>query len=557
MNTSAEDKQRNLDRSSPYDMPHGYTDKNNENFLASLITLFKDKLSLHSVMHLMHSQFFSPDLLKDYKHDQFKFPEMPSNGTWQFIFGDFPFGVRSENPKIELAVVKTIESLKYLSEDGIGFYILSGYKNIALKNNLRELLAKEGAYINAIINLPKNFYKPYTSIRPILIIVSKKRSAKEFILQFESTECIDNVNNFFNPNYDSKSIHDGIWMEPSEFKGFINWELQRQLSLITTDYAKYETTKLSDITSAINSVSTGGNFQEIDNCVYVPKIGHSSVLSNISDLTLKHQNYYQLIIDVNKIDIFYMVSFFNSTLGKFLLESIKSGDFIPIINKTDIKELQIATPPLHIQKEIAGSIMKLNELRKILEDFESNLSLNPISSKDNLNQIDLMFEIAGKLSKPDKIKSLIRNGETETIEYKASLSLCMRENIKKKEIEDMVIKTIAAFLNSDGGDLLVGVQDDGSINGLNKEIDMFHKSNDKFMLHFKNLLQRRIGEHFYPLIHQELVDIDSKLVLLVNCKPSDKEVFVDGEDFYVRTNPATDKLTGAKQIDYIKRRFKN
>ena len=64
-----------------------------------------------------------------------------------------------------------------------------------------------------------------------------------------------------------------------------------------------------------------------------------------------------------------MVSFFNSTLGKFLLESIKSGDFIPIINKTDIKELQIATPPLHIQKEIAGSIMKLNELRKILENY--------------------------------------------------------------------------------------------------------------------------------------------------------------------------------------------
>jgi len=44
-------------------------------------------------------------------------------------------------------------------------------------------------------------------------------------------------------------------------------------------------------------------------------------------------------------------------------------------------------------------------------------------------------------------------------------------------------------------------------------------------------------------------------VFRVNCAPSDIEVFVDGKDFYVRTNPATDKLDGPKLLEYVKQRF--
>ena len=57
-------------------------------------------------------------------------------------------------------------------------------------------------------------------------------------------------------------------------------------------------------------------------------------------------------------------------------------------------------------------------------------------------------------------------------------------------------------------------------------------------------------------MNANLVKFENKKILRVECKPSDKEVFLNDRDFYVRTNPATDKLEGSAQIEYIRSRFK-
>lgn len=102
----------------------------------------------------------------------------------------------------------------------------------------------------------------------------------------------------------------------------------------------------------------------------------------------------------------------------------------------------------------------------------------------------------------------------------------------------------------------MGVNDNGSIVGLDREIDKFHNgSKDKFLLHFKNNLKSRIGEEFYPYINQKILVSGGLPVLLVECKKSASGCFLDGKDFYVRTNPSTDKLEGARLILYIKNNF--
>jgi predicted HTH transcriptional regulator len=131
-----------------------------------------------------------------------------------------------------------------------------------------------------------------------------------------------------------------------------------------------------------------------------------------------------------------------------------------------------------------------------------------------------------------------------------------KDGSKQKYIEEAVVKTIAAFLNSDGGDLFVGVDDEGQIIGIEAEVNaLFHQSNDKFLLAFKTSLKERIGEQFYPYIDQKIVGIKGSELLHVKCDKSPTEVFVDGVDFYVRTNPATDKLEGKKLLEYIRQRF--
>jgi len=54
---------------------------------------------------------------------------------------------------------------------------------------------------------------------------------------------------------------------------------------------------------------------------------------------------------------------------------------------------------------------------------------------------------------------------------------------------EIYLKAIVAFCNSAGGELLIGVADDGSIVGI--EHDGF-SNEDKFQLHLRNLLLERI-----------------------------------------------------------------
>jgi len=132
----------------------------------------------------------------------------------------------------------------------------------------------------------------------------------------------------------------------------------------------------------------------------------------------------------------------------------------------------------------------------------------------------------------------------------------LRKHTKENYIEDAVIKTIAAFLNTDGGHLLVGIADDGTLTGIQNEVELLFKNRDKFLLHLKNLLKSKIGEQFYPYIDQRIVDVSGKDILVVACDESASEVFVDQKDFYVRTNPATDRLEGRRLIEYINNHFK-
>lgn len=69
-------------------------------------------------------------------------------------------------------------------------------------------------------------------------------------------------------------------------------------------------------------------------------------------------------------------------------------------------------------------------------------------------------------------------------------------------------------------------------------------------------MNSKIGSEFYPLIDFDLFQVLDKQVLRVDCTLSQKACFYDGNEFYVRTNPATDKLEGRQLIEYVKRRFK-
>ncbi len=155
----------------------------------------------------------------------------------------------------------------------------------------------------------------------------------------------------------------------------------------------------------------------------------------------------------------------------------------------------------------------------------------------------------------DIVKALISKGESKTIEFKETFSLDVKKGTKEKYIEKSALKTIGAFLNTEGGDLLIGVNDDGEVLGIDDEINKFYKNEDKYLLNFKNHLKSKIGEGFYPLIDYQVVQVDGKSVLHVSCTLANTPCFLEEKEFYVRSGPSTDLLQGKKQHEYIQERF--
>ena len=532
----------------------------NSLLIGYIINEIKKANNLNSVLHYRYSDFFSGfGNLNKVPHEKVILlkNETPSKPKWNILLGDFPIGVKSNNPKIDLNIEKTLESLEFIDDEGIGFYIYQGYQSIINRFELNTLLESKGFFINAIFNLPKNIWKPYTAIRPIIIVVSKKNNEKTFVAEIESFSDTERIIKNYLTNTNSDNLYSGIIVDLKKFKGFSVWFYEKQIKALDSDYTKFKQLQLRDITTEISIIRLNEELEEIENAIYVPAIGNKATVTKVLDLSLKPHNYYKIVVNPEIVNNEYLSNYLNSTLGSLLLDSFKiQSEIIPRMRISDLREMNVAIPEIDIQKEVVSTIKKLQIVKSKIDSFENNISLNPITSKSVLDQIDSIIEIVSELDDNDRIKSLIRTGECKTIEFKESFALCMREGTKKKELQLEVIKTIAAFLNSDGGNLLIGVNNDGKITGLENEIDKFHKSNDKFLLNFKDILKDKIGAQFYPLINQRLVIIESKLILLVSCLPSEKVVFVENEDFYVRTNPATDKLTGTRQFEYIQNRFK-
>ena len=167
------------------------------------------------------------------------------------------------------------------------------------------------------------------------------------------------------------------------------------------------------------------------------------------------------------------------------------------------------------------------------------------------------------------IERLIRQGESEKLEFKATLRRSPRTGETDAAATFGVMKSIVGFLNSwDGGTLLVGVNDRGIlITGPADEvgtmaIDGF-ANEDEMVRALKDLIKNRIGVSVFEWLTISFTDFRNSRILRVDCEPADNHVWLKGgkngkskeEDFFLRTPAATDPLNRRELVDYIERRF--
>ena len=542
--------------------------KENNKILLNLVHNFINSFKIKKTLFLNYSSDFPifKGLSKSVTRTLFRGQPISSDKKkFDLIIGNFPFGVlrrewinkdKEINIKTRANWIDMFKSLFSLNDSGYGIFVVESFHQSAEWLKFQEQLRKKGFFINAIFNAPQGILRPQTYLQPNLIIISRIENPQLFIAELNYLESLETIISNFKNLFNSRSLDTGELIDENSFKGFNHYKITSEINALEKQYKNYKKYKLKEVALDIILGSTKKTFKDRPNSIYLPKIGTSPIVSRLSDLKIKQQNYFQIVLDENIVKNEYLELFFLSALGKITLKVLTTESIIPHINKTFLLEAYVLIPNFSEQEMLITSTKKLALLKEKVDIFNNEIAFNPKSARSIQDKIDIMLSALDEGTETEKIMRTLRTGESKTIEFKQTLSVDVKTDKKEKYIEKTVLKTLVAFLNTDGGILLVGVGDDKNIIGIQEEIQKYYKNDDKFLLHLGNLIKTSIGENFYHFIDYHLVDIENCKILQIDCKPSNKECFFESNEFYVRTNPATDKLEGPKMVDYILNHFR-
>ncbi|QKK24726.1 GmrSD restriction endonuclease domain-containing protein [Rhizobium hidalgonense] len=200
-----------------------------------------------------------------------------------------------------------------------------------------------------------------------------------------------------------------------------------------------------------------------------------------------------------------------------------------------------------------------------LDNYELFLKTRRKMLADSLNAwLEGLAEthaVAEKVS----LEDMIAEGENEEVEFKQTLRWDIKLGTVNKELEGVIMKTIAAFANAHGGTLLIGVADNGEIAGLDNDYKSLNGGNrDKFELHLKTLIINTFGEAFAATkLKLAFPEVDEKEICRVEILQANKPIYIKLADkggaaqdrFYVRNGNSSREMTGDQAITYIKERF--
>ena len=161
--------------------------------------------------------------------------------------------------------------------------------------------------------------------------------------------------------------------------------------------------------------------------------------------------------------------------------------------------------------------------------------------------------------------------ESSTLEYKATFRTHADGGEVFKPLESASLKTVAAFANSkEGGTLLIGVADDGTIGGLDSDYVSLHKDGkddrDLFQLHLSGVIAASMGVAAAALVTAQIHHVDGHDVCRVHVRPSavpvEATVTVDTKagfekkiQFFVRVGNGTRPFDDTERQKYVAGRW--
>ncbi|MDD2284744.1 MAG: DUF262 domain-containing protein [Paludibacter sp.] len=200
-----------------------------------------------------------------------------------------------------------------------------------------------------------------------------------------------------------------------------------------------------------------------------------------------------------------------------------------------------------------------------LENYEQFLQTRRKLLAKQLNTFLKSISTTSEEALSMSVAELIEQGENASLELKTTLRWDLKLNKINKKLEEVILKTIAAFSNGEGGTLIIGVNDEGEIEGLQHDYaTLTNGDKDKFELHLRNLLNKEYGIDFATNNLKILFpEIEDKEICMVEIKAGLKPLYTTitdnngnkAEKFYVRSGNSSQEVSLSEIAEFITKRF--
>lgn len=207
-----------------------------------------------------------------------------------------------------------------------------------------------------------------------------------------------------------------------------------------------------------------------------------------------------------------------------------------------------------------------NRLEQLVEQIEKVMG-KPVNRSPDRDESPFTEQPVANKDYEQRVQELIAKGESKHLEFKSTGRKNLYTGHKDPEIEWSVVKSIAAFMNTQGGDLLIGIDDHGKPIGIEEDYPFVRQGRDGWEQWLTNLIGTTLGVVEAAGISVHYCELNDKTIACVETSKASKPVFAEhtksakpstalgNSYFFVRLNNKTVQLSGDELIDYTRKHW--
>ena len=285
----------------------------------------------------------------------------------------------------EVGYLALAKACMQLGETGLGVFVVGhGFLSRAGKRSVYQSLDHLGLHLAAYINIPEGALRPFTGISTALVALQRQPSPDVFVGELTANQergqaLVDR----FTGMRPSSDMATGVLIPARDLRQYRAMS-SAQLASRLAHSQGLQGRPLSDVTEEVVLGSTlkQSNFQDKENAVYVPVLGHSVAVTSRADFTAKPSNYAQLVVRPEVADPRFFARYLNSPIGIAMRDGAMSGAFIPRISQAGLEDIVVYLPELSVQQVVVAMDEKLAGLTTEVDELRRSLWARPRSCSD-------------------------------------------------------------------------------------------------------------------------------------------------------------------------------